>query len=98
MSSVRIISTPPGQAPEWVRKGWVGVEIPLPEQISEGGIQVGVRGGKAQNVGGYRVVTSEAIEALQKKSPEATEWWMNNVPLSSISHLVFSKEVCELVS
>ncbi|MFA5934578.1 MAG: hypothetical protein WC827_01690 [Candidatus Paceibacterota bacterium] len=97
MSSIRIISIPPGQAPEWVRKEWIGVEIPLSEQKSSG-IQMGVRGGAAKNVGGYQVETSKAIEALQKKSPMAAKWWKDNVPLVSIVHLVFSKEVCELVS
>lgn len=97
MSSIRIVSTPPGQAPEWVRKEWIGVEIPLPEQKLSV-IQMGVRGGKAENVGGYQVDTSKAIEALQKKSPKAAKWWEENVPLTSIPLLVFSKDVCELVS
>lgn len=94
MNSIRIVSIPPGQAPEWVRKEWIGVEIPLPEQKS-GGIQVGVRGGKAENEGGYQVDTSKAIEALKKKSPKAARWWEENVSLASISSLVFSKDVCE---
>lgn len=94
MSSIRIVSTPPGQAPEWVRKEWVGVEIPVVEQPVKG-IQVGVRGGKPQNKGGYEVNTADAIEALRKKSPEAAKWWEDNVPLASISHLVFAKDVCE---
>jgi hypothetical protein len=79
-----------------VRKEWIGVEIPLSEQTS-GGIQTGIHGGKAQNTGGYQVNTQQAIEALRKKSPKAAEWWEKNVPLAAISHLVFSKDVCEHV-
>ncbi len=97
MSSIRIVSTPPGQAPEEIRRQWIGVEILLPEPES-GGIQMGVLGGKAENTGGYQVETITAIEALRKKSPEAVEWWEANVPLAEIPRLVFSKEVCELVS
>ena len=97
MSSIKIISTPPGQAPEQVRKEWIGVEIPFLEQ-ELAGIQVGVRSGKPENEGGYQVDTSEAITALRKKSPEAAKWWEDNVPLAIIPCLVFSKGVCELVS
>ncbi|MEI8337934.1 MAG: hypothetical protein WCF92_02175 [bacterium] len=97
MSSIKIISTPPGQAPEWVREKWIGVEIPVPMQALEPGLQMGVKGGKPENSGGYQVNTSEAIEALRKKSPEAAEWWEENVPLAAIPQLVFSKAVCELV-
>ena len=97
MARIKIIATPHGQAPEWVRKGWVGVEIPLPEQTS-GGVQMGARGGKAENVGGYQVDTDAAIAALKEKAPEAAQWWKDNVPLQAILHLVFSKVVCELVA
>ena len=27
--TIRIIATPPGQAPQWVREKWVGLELPL---------------------------------------------------------------------
>ncbi len=97
MSSIRIVSIPPGQAPEWVRKEWIGVEIPLSEQKSDG-IQMGIHGGKAENADGHQVDTDKAIEALQKKSPRAAAWWKENVPLTAIPQLVFSKKVCELVS
>lgn len=96
MRSIRIISIPPGQAPEWVRKEWIGVEIPLPKQVSDG-IEMGVLGGKAENTGGYQVDTGKAIGALRSKSPKAANWWEENVPLDIFSSFVFSKDVCELV-
>ncbi|MFA6554675.1 MAG: hypothetical protein WCS89_04195 [Candidatus Paceibacterota bacterium] len=96
MSAIKIVSTPPGQAPEWVRQEWIGAVIPLPKQSSVG-IQVGARGGKPQNLGGYQVETTEAMKELGKKSPEAVKWWEGNVPLKAIPRLVFSRDVCELV-
>jgi len=96
MSSIKIIATPPGQAPKWVRDGWIGVEIPILKQPT-GGIQMGVCGGKAENAGGHQVATHEAVEALRKKSPEAADWWKKNFSLASISSLVFSKDVCQVV-
>jgi len=92
MGSIRITSTPPGIAPEWVREQWVGVEIPLPKH-DEDGIQVGV----PDNLFGYQVETKVAIEALRKKSPEAVEWWEENIPLGFVSRLVFSRDVCQLI-
>ena len=96
MSSVRIISIPPGQAPEWVRKKWVGLVIPLPEQETSG-LQMGVRGGKAENQGGYQVETREAIRRLEDKSPEASRWWRENLIPEATPRLVFSRAVCELI-
>ena len=94
MSSIRIVSTPPGQAPDEVRKSWVGLVIPLPEQ-DNGGLQMGVRGGKPKQLGGYQVYTTEALDILRKKSPEAAEWFEENAFLSL--RFVFAKEVCELI-
>ena len=59
---------------------------------------MGVFGGEAENTGGYQVDTGKAIKALKNKSPNAANWWKQNVPLGLVSSLVFSKDVCELVS
>jgi hypothetical protein len=96
MSSIKIISTPPGQAPEEIRREWVGVIIPLCEQETKG-LQVGVKGGKPENLGGYQVNTLDATKELRKKSPEAANWWEENFHLPSIPKLVFSRAVCELL-
>ena len=96
---IRIIDTPPGQAPEWVRKEWVGVELPVEEKAPgpEEGIQYGIRGGKPENLGGYFVLTPDAISLLRKKSPEAARWWEINVDLDSVTRFVFKREVCEII-
>ena len=31
---IRIISTPPGEAPEKVRQAWIGLEIPVPPRFA----------------------------------------------------------------
>ena len=97
MKSIRIIRTPPGEPPKWVRKEWIGVEIPLPEQEPDG-VQMGALGGEAKNTDGYQVKTREAVKALQKKSPKAADWWDKNTSLALTTHLVFSKSVCEVIS
>lgn len=94
MSSIKIIAVPPGQAPEEVRREWVGLVIPLPPQ-EIGGFQMGVRGGAAKNLGGYQVYSRDAFSLLLAKSPEACRWFVANAFFGS--HLVFAREVCELL-
>jgi hypothetical protein len=96
MDSIRILAKPPGEAPEYIRKAWVGVVIPLSEEPSLGH-QTGVLGGKATNIDGYIVNTTDAIEALRKTSPIAAEWWDQNLSQNMV-HLVFAKSVCQLVT
>ncbi|MCX6787527.1 MAG: hypothetical protein NTY93_03365 [Candidatus Kaiserbacteria bacterium] len=108
MLKIRIIAVPPGQAPEDVRKQWVGVEIPLlPNQdFRKGFVTRGVLEGKPdrQNMDGYHVNTDAAICALKAKNTKdaemAVKWWddWRKSPLGRTCYaLVFAKEVCELV-
>lgn len=94
MDSIKIIATPPGQAPEEVRKEWVGLTIPLVPQET-GGFQMGVLGGTAKNVGGYQVSSRDAFDLLMAKSPEACHWFMENAFFGS--HLVFARDACEFL-
>ena len=95
---IRITNTPPGQAPEWVRKAWIGLELPVDESIdAQKGTQIGARGGKPENSGGYPIRTEDAISSLREKSPKAARWWETNVPLELVPNLVFKREVCEIL-
>lgn len=96
---IRIVNTPPGQAPEWVRKEWVGLELPVEEDSpgSEKSTQIGARGGKPENLGGYPIRTSDAINSLREKSQQAAEWWETNLPLEVVPTFVFKKEACEII-
>jgi hypothetical protein len=96
VSFIRIISIPPGEAPERVRKEWVGLELPLSENVPPG-VEVGALGGPPENSGGYPVDTAIAMKALRVRSRAAAEWWEDNVTLTSVSHLVFDKAVCQLI-
>jgi hypothetical protein len=94
MDSIRIIATPTGQAPEEVRKEWVGMVIPLPPQET-GGITLGVLGGPAQNQNGYQVLSRDALDLLLAKSQTAHRWFLLNAFFGS--RLLFAHEVCELL-
>jgi hypothetical protein len=94
MDSIKIIAIPPGQAPEEVRREWVGLTIPLPRQETSG-FQMGVLGGLAKNIGGYEVRSRDAFDLLLAKSQPAWKWFVEHGFLGS--HPVFAREVCELL-
>ena len=101
--NIRIISTPAGEAPLWVREKWVGLELPLSKNDSSTiiGLGTGVLTGPRTLVGqllgaflgksffvrGYKVAVIEAIGVLEKASPETAAWWKSNAP-----HLVKPKK------
>ncbi len=93
---IRITSIPPGEAPENIRKAWVGLEIPVRSR-SPGrhrGIIFGVLSGSksrlisclaamfgfGQREIGYTVESKVAIDLLAARSPEAAQWWQQNTP------------------
>ncbi len=93
---VRIVSTPAGEAPLWVREKWIGLELPLadkggrPQRPLTSGVLTGPRYkflgllwfilGKLQRQSGYAVYVKDALESLEKTSPEAAAWWRANAP------------------
>lgn len=99
---IRIVTTPPGEAPEEIRKQWVGAEIPILNKQSSECFPVGVLEGDpdSPDLDGYVVRTDEAIRALRGRD-EAELWWSDwrqNHPVGTTSDvLIFAKDVCELI-
>ena len=88
---IRIIETPPGQAPESIREQWIGLELPIQEEKDDGR---GLRDGTA-NSGGYKVLASDAISALREAGKEeAANYWEG---LLGATILVFRTDCCEEV-
>ena len=102
LSSIRIIAVPPGEAPEWVREAWVGIELPLaekqPEHYDEEYVQMGVLSGDPENVDGFAVKGVDAIQLLEVYNSDAASWWRENTPwVLFVGDLIFKKDSCELV-
>lgn len=97
MAAIRIIAPPPGEAPKWVRQAWVGLVLPLSENISPG-IQLGALGGDPhpQNLDGYSVATNDALTVLARVNAEAAKWWRTEAFLGD--YLVFSRTVCTVIN
>jgi hypothetical protein len=93
---IRIIAVPPGEAPEEIRRAWVGVRLPLllwhgkKREWRSAGVLTGPKSlfarlsalfsGALQRQSGYAVVVLDAIAALAVTHPEAARWWRENAP------------------
>ncbi len=93
---IRIIATPPGEAPEDVRRAWIGVRIPLPlfhrhaKEWRSAGVLTGPKSlfarlsgllsGRFDRRRGFAVSAVEAIAALETGKPAAARWWRENAP------------------
>ena len=90
---IRIINTPPGEAPEDIRKAWVGLVLPLPRfrprrETWTSGVLSGPRShlgflgavlsGRLRRQVVYSVIGQVAIDALATHSPHAASWWRQN--------------------
>lgn len=80
--SIRVKKTPDGEAPEWVRKGWIGVELlclfytdesPAYGDVAPFGVLSGQPAAPRGKV--YIVPQEQAITALMNSSPNAACWW-----------------------
>jgi hypothetical protein len=99
---VRITATPPGEAPEEVRRAWVGLELPLapgstePQPMAVEGV---VSGAAAGTPLGYAVEGWTAISRLDAHASEAAAWWRAHAPhvMEGGYELIFPAEVCERV-
>jgi len=86
-----------GPAPENVRSAWVGTEllaVNLPPSIGEEDFTTGQAGPPRES---YAVLTESAIAALQEKSPEAAEWFYENVP-PDLPVLTFGANEVEIIT
>jgi hypothetical protein len=95
---IRIVRTPRGEAPLWVREKWVGLELPLasgdhgPRHAYTSGVLSGPRNrlialvrlllGRLPHQSGYAVEAVTAVAILANVAPDAASWWRQNVPRS----------------
>jgi len=111
MASIRITSTPPGEAPPAIREAWVGLELPLfhenPRYYLAWGVLTGPRSVlegilkffafRFQFQRGFAVSSQIAIEILERSNADAGRWWRENVPrmVRSRRYFLFAPECCE---
>ncbi len=94
---IRIVTTPAGEAPLWVREAWVGLRLPCWPLVGlPSGPEVGVLSSKEVNHNCFvcHVPQDEAIVILRKERPEAAKWWEeNNFPQPGKSFTFREEEI-----
>jgi len=108
---VLIVRRPIGEAPEWVRDAWVGLELPLAHPgeitIETGGVLTGPRTwpgwwwarltGRLEVVSGHVVKADRAIDLLGRSRPDAAAWWRGHAPAFCRpgAEFIFDSAACE---
>jgi hypothetical protein len=85
-------STPPGGAPWEIRQKWVGLILPFFNKNAEVLPDV-VTGEETSRTGGYSVSWADAMDALEKVSPETAAWWWDSAIAGC--NLVFDESCCQ---
>jgi hypothetical protein len=100
---IRIIATPPGEAPPEVRAAWVGCVLPLFGRTGDRRISGKVRGvlsrKRAAPFEGYAVRVLDALRALGRWDPQAARWWREHAPhlMNRRQLFLFPEETCKLL-
>ncbi len=108
---IKIVSVPPGEAPENVRADWVGITLPVKRCNATDVRTLGVMSGPKNNVvaffvtlfgggqreRGYLVDAATAVDRLERHAPDAAAWWRKETPhlLRLGMMLLFHECVCE---
>jgi hypothetical protein len=99
---VRIKALPPGEAPEDIRRAWIGLELPIANGQADGrsrGVFGVLSNEPVSCCQGYSVDGAQAVRILAAKAPDAAAWWRRNAPHTLIGgyQLVFPAYVCEQI-
>lgn len=92
---IRIIKTPSGEAPIWVREHWVGVVLEAEEH--EGDTYGVTTLTKTNRNLGYSVDIKYALDRLAKRSPDAANWFLGSLAARWSLNFVFGKDEVEVV-
>ncbi len=95
LPAIKIVATPPGEAPEPIREAWVGLVLPLVvpsvrQMWAAGGVLTMPKTvwgewlrrllGLGKFESGYIVDVATAIALLERSAPQAAQWWRENTP------------------
>lgn len=97
---ILIIKIPAGEAPKWVRKAWLGLELPcdpfsgLPDSGQECGV---ITNSVVPRRDGYSVLQKEAIAILERKRPKAAKWWKDHGFPKTGEYFSFDTDEAEII-
>ncbi len=100
---IRVLKMLDGEAPDEVRRAWIGLILAALNGPDGPVHQVGTKGvtsGEAQGIkAAYLVPTAAALTVLSQANPAAARWWQDNISYAASDRpLVFPAEACEVVA
>ena len=109
--SIRIVATPDGPAPQWVRERWIGLQLPVakPTPVTNycfkdfrprgpawpWSVAWWFATGKLERWTGYLVNVDEAWRVLDIRHSDAAAWWRENAPHLIGTAFIFPLASCE---
>lgn len=90
---IKIKSVPMSQAPEWVRRAWIGLVMPVRHTYKGSSIPI-LSVKKEELEDWYQVNSSEALDVLKEKNMPAYDWWVKNWPSPTF---MFNSGCCQLI-
>lgn len=94
---IKIVRVPEGEAPEEIRKEWVGCELPITDFARLTPTNE-VLSGVSRIEKGFSVHAFSALAILRKKSREAAAWFENHMRLTTDDYLFFNENECKITS
>jgi len=94
--NIRVTKVPAGPAPPKIREAWVGLNLPARKTPSKGPDIDFTNSDMVLRGKSYLVPLRFALEILEKKSPEAAQWFRVTCP-SWMEHLTFGANEVETV-
>lgn len=94
---MRITRTPSGQAPASIREKWIGVEMPFSHLAKPEHLNGVMNGAAVESHNGFIVDQQAALDALEKKCPEAAEWWKSMGFPMPFAEFHFDADCAEIV-
>lgn len=97
---IRIIMTPAGQAPEEIRRAWIGLVLPCEPILgfSDGFAEYEVvTGKKVPKRYSFHVPQCPAIETLEQVTPEAARWWRDRGYPHTDKWFTFGENEAEII-
>ena len=110
---VEIVVAPGGDPPDWVRKSWVGLRLPVIGDVHKMEIHDITTAPRSRfgwflarllkrlvPARGYQINAAQAVEILERSKPEAAKWWRENTPhiLDGRTNIMFHEWACRPVA
>lgn len=96
--TIKVIKTPHGEAPDWVRAVFVGLVLPC-YSVAGSCTVFSALSGKEERFVAYTVPQADALKILEAANPDAAAWWREHgYPRTDRGSFAFRLDEVEVIS